>query len=105
MDEPAEHTADAADTPFLQAIDIRQADVQALGQVLLFDIVQVYAFDDSLLLFGQPFQDMATFSSSSWRLVASAGSCSSSQSVSCRVTPRSSGSSRDTALTAPSRFK
>ena len=59
MDEPAEHAADAADAPFLQSIDIRQADVQALGQMLLFDIVQVYAFDDSLLLFGQPFQDVA----------------------------------------------
>lgn len=59
MDEPAKHTAHAADAPFLQSIDIRQADVQALGQVLLFDIVQVYAFDDGLLLFGQPFQDVA----------------------------------------------
>ena len=59
MDEPAEHAAHAADAPFLQSIDIRQADVQALGQMLLFDIVQVYAFDDSLLLFGQPFQDVA----------------------------------------------
>lgn len=59
MDEPAKHTAHAADAPFLQSIDIRQANVQALGQVLLFDIVQVYAFNDGLLLFGQPFQDMA----------------------------------------------
>ena len=59
MDEPAEHAAHAADAPFLQAVDVRQADVQALGQVLLLHVVQVHAFDDGLFLFGQPFQDVA----------------------------------------------
>ena len=59
MNKPAEHAADAADTSFLQTIDIRQADIQALGQVLLFDIIQVYAFDDGLFLFRKPFQDVS----------------------------------------------
>ena len=105
MDEPAEHAAHAADAPFLQAVDVRQADVQALGQVLLLHVVQVHAFDDGLFLFGQPFQDVADLFQQQLAARGCDRSWRSSQSVSCNVTPRSSGSSRDTALTAPSRFR